>query len=105
MALNYVRIMVVSSVLANIVAIPTHTHHRLKLALNSGLWVRPLLIGGSPFQGWCPASEVNDKGCPGEPDHLSLSLKGRVRLKGGGKGRDTVDVAKPHDVATLVFYA
>jgi len=25
---------------------------------------------GTPFQGWCPASEVNDGGCPGKPDHL-----------------------------------
>jgi hypothetical protein len=33
------------------------------LALNSGLWVRLLLIGGSPFQGWCPASKANDKSC------------------------------------------
>ena len=41
------------------------------LALNSGLWVRRLLIGGSPFQGRCPASEVNDGGCPEKPDHLS----------------------------------
>jgi hypothetical protein len=42
------------------------------LALNSGLWVRRLLIGGSPFQGRCPASEVNDGGCPGKPDQLTL---------------------------------
>jgi hypothetical protein len=26
---------------------------------------------GAPFQGWCPASEVNDGGCPGKPDHLN----------------------------------
>jgi hypothetical protein len=32
--------------------------------------VRRLLIGGSPFQGRCPASEVNDGGCPEKPDHL-----------------------------------
>jgi hypothetical protein len=44
------------------------------LALNSGLWVRRLLIGGSPFQGRCPASEVNDGGCPEKPVHLSLTL-------------------------------
>jgi CHAT domain-containing protein len=30
-----------------------------------------LLIGGSPFQGRCPASEVNDGGCPKKPDHLN----------------------------------
>jgi hypothetical protein len=49
------------------------------LALNSRLWVRRLLnsfregyaYGGSPFQGWCPASEANDGGCPGKPDHRS----------------------------------
>ena len=40
------------------------------LALNSGLWVRRLLIGGSPFQGRYPASEVNDGTCPEKPDHL-----------------------------------
>jgi hypothetical protein len=47
------------------------------LALNSGLWVRRLLnsfgegyaYGGSPFQGPCPASEVNDGGCPEKADH------------------------------------
>jgi hypothetical protein len=52
------------------------------LALNSGLWVRRLLnscgegcaYGGSPFQGRCPASEVNDGGCPEKPDHLSPRL-------------------------------
>jgi hypothetical protein len=43
------------------------------LALNSGLWVRRLLMVGAPFQGWCPASEVNDGGCPGKPDQLSKS--------------------------------
>ncbi len=42
------------------------------LALNSGLWVRRLLIGGSPFQGRDPASEVNDGGCPEKPDHLMV---------------------------------
>ena len=41
------------------------------LALNSGLWVRRSLIGGSHIQGWCPASEVNDGGCPEKPDHLT----------------------------------
>jgi hypothetical protein len=51
------------------------------LALNSGLWVRRLLnsfgegfaYGGNPFQGRCPASEVNDGGCPEKPDHLTDS--------------------------------
>jgi len=33
--------------------------------------VRRLLICGSPFQGRCPASEVNDGGCPEKPDHLT----------------------------------
>ncbi|EHA58579.1 hypothetical protein Syn8016DRAFT_2986 [Synechococcus sp. WH 8016] len=40
-------------------------------ALNSGLWVRRLLIGGSPDQGRCPASEVNDEACPEKPVHLT----------------------------------
>jgi hypothetical protein len=29
-------------------------------------------MGGSPFQGRCPASDVNDRGCPGKADHLSV---------------------------------
>jgi hypothetical protein len=33
--------------------------------------VRRLLIGGSPFQGRYPASEVNDGDCPEKPDHLT----------------------------------
>jgi len=44
------------------------------LALNSGLWVRRLLIGGSPDQGWYPASEVNDGACPEKPVHLTVML-------------------------------
>jgi hypothetical protein len=39
--------------------------------LNSGLWVRRLLIGGSPDQGRYPASEVNDEACPDKPVHLN----------------------------------
>lgn len=42
------------------------------LALRAGLWVRRLLIGGGPFQGRCPASQVNDGGCPEKPDHFTL---------------------------------
>jgi len=34
--------------------------------------VRRLLIGGSPFQGRYPASEVNDGACPEKPIHLNL---------------------------------
>jgi hypothetical protein len=41
------------------------------LALNSGLWVRRLLMGGSPVQGQYPASEVNDGTCPEKPVHLT----------------------------------
>jgi len=44
------------------------------LALNSGLWVRRLLIGGSPDQGRCPASEVNDGGCPGKQSNSASSV-------------------------------
>jgi len=33
--------------------------------------VRRLLIGGSPFQGRYPASEVNDGACPEKPVHLT----------------------------------
>ncbi|MFN5116790.1 MAG: hypothetical protein ACK5FE_04745, partial [Cyanobacteriota bacterium] len=40
------------------------------LALNSGLWVRRLLIGGSPDQGRYPASETNDGACPEKPVQL-----------------------------------
>jgi hypothetical protein len=45
------------------------------LAMNSGLWVRRLLIGGSPFQGRYPASEVNDGTCPEKTDHLKALAK------------------------------
>jgi len=44
------------------------------LAMNSGLWVRRLLIGGSLDQGRYPASEVNDGVCPEKPSHLTLWL-------------------------------
>jgi len=30
---------------------------------------------GAPFQGWCPASAVDDGGCPGKPDHLTLDVR------------------------------
>jgi hypothetical protein len=41
-------------------------------ALNSGLWVQRLLIGGSPDQGRYPVSEVHDGACPEKPVHLTL---------------------------------
>jgi len=44
------------------------------LALNSGLWVRRLLISGSPDQGRCRASEVNDGASPEKPVHLNLGV-------------------------------
>jgi hypothetical protein len=55
------------------------------LALNSGLWVRRLLnsfgegyaYGGSPFQGRCPASEVND-GAVQKSQTTSLTRTGSV---------------------------
>jgi hypothetical protein len=40
------------------------------LALHSGLWDRRLRMGGSPFQGRYPASQVNDGPCPERPDQL-----------------------------------
>ena len=46
------------------------------LALNSGLRVRRLLIGGSILQGRYPDSEVNDAPSPGKPDHLRGSELG-----------------------------
>ncbi len=46
------------------------------LALNSGLWVRRLLTGGSPVQGRYPASEVNDDPFP----QTSVHLTGRLRF-------------------------
>ena len=46
------------------------------LALNSGLWVRRLLIGGSADQGRYPASQVNDGACPEKPVHLSVLYGG-----------------------------
>jgi hypothetical protein len=30
---------------------------------------------GAPFQGWCPASEVNDGGCPEKSDHLNQKVE------------------------------
>jgi len=42
------------------------------LALNSGLWVRRLLIVVKPLVGVMPPSEVNDGPCPEKPDHLTL---------------------------------
>ncbi len=44
------------------------------VALNSGLWVRRLLMSGSPLSGAGPASQVNDGACPEKPDHLSLPV-------------------------------
>jgi hypothetical protein len=44
--------------------------------------VRRLLIGGSPFQGRCPASEVNDGGCPGKPDHLRAAVEAGELMTG-----------------------
>jgi len=41
--------------------------------LNSRLWVRRLLIGGSPDQGRCPVSEVNDGPSPEKPVHLRVN--------------------------------
>jgi hypothetical protein len=42
--------------------------------LNSGLWVRRLLIVGRPLVGAVPrpASEVNDGPCPEKPDQLII---------------------------------
>ena len=37
------------------------------MALNWGLGVRRLLLGGSPFQERCPESEVNDGNDPEQP--------------------------------------
>jgi hypothetical protein len=35
---------------------------------------------GAPDQGRYPASEVNDRGCPGKPDHLKLTSEERAEL-------------------------
>jgi hypothetical protein len=50
------------------------------LALNSGLWVRRLLINGSPFQVRGPASEANDLADPENPDHLTGKRAGGASL-------------------------
>ena len=42
------------------------------LALNLGLWVRRLHIGGSPHQGRHLAPEVNDRNCPENPVNLIM---------------------------------
>ena len=67
------------------------------VALNSGLWVRRLLNScgdgcanvESTFQEQCPASEVNDRGCPEKPDNLTMSRlnKGALRFELGLQGR------------------
>jgi hypothetical protein len=44
------------------------------LALNSGLWMRGLLIGGSPDQGHYPASEIGDETCPEKLVQLPIDL-------------------------------
>ena len=49
--------------------------------------MRRLLIGGSPFQGRCPASEVNDGGCPEKPDHLRRGSHGQRAAVGAGRHR------------------
>ena len=42
---------------------------------------------GAPIQGRCPASEVNDGGCPEKPDHRSKGLVGvGFPRKGSGRG-------------------
>ena len=63
------------------------------LSLNSGLWVRRLLNsfgegfanGGSPDQGRCPASEVNDGACPEKP--VQLRVGGRAKKLWGRDGK------------------
>ena len=50
------------------------------LALNSGLWVRRLLIGGSLFQGLDPTSEVSDGGCPEKPGNLMYAAKWQEKV-------------------------
>ena len=50
-------------------AVTDRLHGDLELALGAvGLRLR---IGGSPFQGRYPASEVNDGACPEKPVHLT----------------------------------
>ena len=58
------------------------------LALNSGLWVRRLLIGGSPDQGRYPASKANDGTSPEKPVHLTFGNRCRpwVCCPGSGTG-------------------
>jgi hypothetical protein len=34
---------------------------------------------GAPDQGRYPALDVNDRGCPGKPDHLSFPSKGSAQ--------------------------
>jgi hypothetical protein len=55
--------------------------------------VRRLLIGGSPFQGRCPASEVNDGDCPEKPDHLRTDSHGAYVSRQTDSGGD-IDVAE-----------
>ncbi len=62
------------------------------LALNSGPRMRRLLMGGSPVQGGCPASEVHDGACPEKPVPLrsawrTCSARGRRCPEPSSEGR------------------
>jgi hypothetical protein len=64
------------------------------LALNSGLWVWRLPMGGSPFLGRFPASEVNDGRCPEKPYHLTLPGDAERSLAVINYGTEAMGIAK-----------
>ena len=51
--------------------------------MDSGLWVRSLLVGGNPIQDRCPATEHEDGTCPGQPVELTLTVRQVSKIDGG----------------------
>jgi hypothetical protein len=48
-------------------------------AVDAGLWVRRLHIGGSPIQGRCSAGEIKDGDCPERAKRLKYREDACVR--------------------------
>ena len=77
------------------------------LALNSELWVRRLLMGWSPVQGQCAASEANDGSCPEKPDQLTRyrwAAPNLLRLAGFESIRTGMQVVM-YDIRALLAMA
>ncbi len=59
---------------------------------------------GAPFQGWCPASEVNDGGCPEKSVHLSEALDQLIAELRDNEARKQEQAAKGFDGLTFFVY-